>query len=74
MSDDGPVATPISELLDNSVKEIRRLHRCISMAMGCLDPNSKNIDERLAWFRLFDAQAGGGKEPRNVEDLPPRET
>lgn len=66
------LATPVSELLDSAREENRRLNRCISAAMGCLDPNSQNTDERLAWWRLFDATAGNGKEPRNVEDLPPR--
>lgn len=42
--------------------EISRLKRCISMAMGCIDPESRNPDERLAWLRLHDALAG--KEPR----------
>ena len=42
--------------------DIERLHRCIRMAMGCLDPLSKNYDERLAWHRLLDALEG--REPR----------
>lgn len=69
----GQTETPISELLERAREENRRLHRCIDMAMGCLDPNSQNTDERLAWYRLFDAQIGNGKEPRNADDLPPRD-
>ena len=42
--------------------EIERLLRCVGMAMGCLDPESKNRDEALAWYRLFDAEMG--REPR----------
>ena len=42
--------------------EIERLRCCITMAMGCLDPLSKNPDERLAWYRLHDAL--NGKEAR----------
>ena len=42
--------------------EIARLNRCITMAMGCLDPESSNPDERLAWLRLSDGM--NGKEPR----------
>lgn len=60
---DKAVQTPIADLLAACRKENRRLHRCITMAMGCLDPDSKNPDERLAWFRLFDAESGVG-EPR----------
>lgn len=45
-------------------EEIARLKRCISMAMGCLDPESPhNPDERLAWYRLHDAMQG--REPRS---------
>lgn len=43
--------------------EIERLRHCISMAMGCITPLSKNNDERLAWYRLFDALEG--KQPRD---------
>jgi hypothetical protein len=43
--------------------EIAHLHRCISMAMGCLHPLSSNVDERLAWQRLSDAIEG--REPRS---------
>ncbi len=39
------------------------MRRCITMAMGCLDPHSANLDERLAWYRLKDAL--DGREPRN---------
>ena len=60
----GAAETPDRDLLATYIREQARLHRCISMAMGCLDPESKNRDERLAWYRLFDAQAGNGKEPR----------
>lgn len=42
--------------------EVERLMRCINMAMGCLDPESKNRDEALAWYRLYDAEVG--REPR----------
>jgi hypothetical protein len=48
------------------------MRRCITMAMGCLDPLSNDPDERLAWYRLHDALEG--KEPRNclTYDLDPR--
>lgn len=42
--------------------EEARLLRCISSAMGCLNPESSNRDEALAWQRLFDAEMG--REPR----------
>jgi len=42
--------------------EEARLKRCIDAAMGCLNPESNNRDERLAWFRLYDAEMG--REPR----------
>lgn len=42
--------------------EVDRLMRCIDMAMGCLDPESQNRDEALAWYRLYDAEMG--REPR----------
>ena len=48
------------------MSETDRLLRCINMAMGCLDPNSANVDERLAWYRLLDAITG--REPRNALD------
>jgi hypothetical protein len=45
-----------------------QLIRCITMAMGCLDPDSPSIDESLAWWRLSDALAG--REPRaGIYDL-----
>ena len=49
-----------------------RMRRCITMAMGCLDPLSRDPDERLAWYRLADAL--DGKEPRSclTHDLDPR--
>ena len=34
--------------------EIARLRDCINMAMGRLDPDSRNADERIAWKLLFD--------------------
>lgn len=43
--------------------EVGRILRCVNMAMGCIDPLSKNRDERLAWYRLLDALEG--REPRN---------
>jgi len=46
--------------------EENRLYRCIDMAMGCLDPESTNPDERLAWQRLYDAEMG--REPRTGLD------
>lgn len=42
--------------------EIARLRRCIGEAMGCLDSDSANPDEKLAWYRLHDAMQG--REPR----------
>lgn len=49
--------------------EINRLMRCINAAMGCLDPDSQNQDERLAWYRLYDAEMG--REPRgSLNDYP----
>lgn len=65
MSNTDQTETPLADRLRTLQEENRRLHRCIDMAMGCLDPQSKNRDERLAWYRLFDAQAGNGKEPRD---------
>ena len=50
------------DLLHAAETEMARLARCINMAMGCLDPHSLNSDERLAWYRLHDAQCG--VEPR----------
>jgi hypothetical protein len=44
------------------LEEIDRLMRGIDAAMGCLDPESKSRDERLAWYRLYDAEMG--REPR----------
>ena len=67
---DEAAVTPIADQLTTARSEIRRLFRCIEMAMGCLDPNSERVDERLAWYRLFDATAGNGKEPRNANELP----
>jgi hypothetical protein len=47
--------------------EVERLLRCINMAMGCLDPESANRNEALAWYRLYDAEMG--REPRaQLED------
>lgn len=46
----------------NTKAEVDRLMRCIDMAMGCLNPGSKNHDEVLAWYRLYDAEMG--REPR----------
>lgn len=46
----------------HTVAEVERLMRCINMAMGCLDPESANRDEALAWHRLYDAEMG--REPR----------
>lgn len=43
--------------------ELGRVLRCAYMAMGCLNPESPNPDERLAWLRLRDALHGN--EPRN---------
>ena len=48
--------------MEEAADEIKRLMRCIDMAMGCLDPTSRNPDEVLAWHRLFDAEMG--REPR----------
>ncbi len=45
---------------------VPRLLRCINMAMGCIDPLSKNRNERLAWYRLLDAIEG--REPRSFLD------
>lgn len=47
---------------DKPAYDVDRLLRCIDMAMGCLDPESKNRDEALAWYRLYDAEMG--REPR----------
>lgn len=47
---------------------IEQMRRCIEGAMGCLDPLSKNNNERLAWYRLHDALEG--REPRSVFDYP----
>ena len=44
--------------------DVERLMRCIDMAMGCLDPDSANKDEALAWYRLYDAEMG--HEPRKA--------
>lgn len=51
-------------LMRNAADEIERLRRCISMAMGCISPLSKNIDEVLAWQRLLDASEGREPRPR----------
>lgn len=48
--------------------DIARMRRCVEAAMGCLDPLSRNNDERLAWYRLLDAMEG--REPRSVFDYP----
>jgi hypothetical protein len=48
--------------LNDACRTIDRLRRCITMAMGCLDAESKNPDERLAWLRLSDGMEG--REPR----------
>ena len=45
--------------------ELGRVLRCAYMAMGCLDAESANRDERLAWLRLLDAMEG--REPREPE-------
>lgn len=55
-----------------SAEEAPRLLRCITMAMGCISPLSRNLDERLAWYRLLDAIEG--REPRYSLDEPKRET
>jgi len=47
-------------------EEAHRLLRCIRMAMGCISPLSRNVDERLAWYRLLDAVEG--REPRDSLD------
>ena len=44
------------------IEKNQRLIHCIEMTMGCLNPLSKNNDERLAWYRLLDAI--NGDEPR----------
>jgi hypothetical protein len=49
-------------------KEEDRLRRCITMAMGCIDPLSKNVDERLAWYRLLDALEGREARPSLTSD------
>lgn len=51
--------------------EIKRLRLCISMAMGCISPLSKNIDERLAWYRLLDALEGRFPRPHIYTELRP---
>jgi hypothetical protein len=66
---DQPAQTPFRELLQGIREENARLHRCITMAMGCLDPESDNPDERLAWYRLWDAEIGN-REPRCSSDVP----
>lgn len=68
---EGQCETPKDDLIRGYRDEIARLNRCIAMAMGCLDAESKNTDERLAWYRLWDACIGNGKEPRAISDLPP---
>jgi hypothetical protein len=50
------------DLIADMRKDIDRLMRCIDMAMGCLNPDSENRDEALAWHRLYDAEMG--REPR----------
>jgi hypothetical protein len=55
-------ATRAEALVKQRDAEVEMTQRCITMAMGCLDPHSKNPDERLAWYRLLDAL--DGKEPR----------
>ncbi len=56
-------------LVDGAIDSHARLLRCIDMAMGCLDPDSSNPDERLAWYRLYDAEMG--REPRkSLRDYP----
>lgn len=44
-----------------------RLLRGISSALDCLNPESENASERLAWLRLYDAEMG--REPRGAEQL-----
>lgn len=51
-------------------KEEDRLRRCITMAMGCINPLSESRDERLGWYRLLDALEG--REPRASLDPTPR--
>lgn len=73
--DIGPAETPKDDLIAHYREENRRLLRCVTMAMGCLDPESENPDERLAWYRLFDAEIGNGKEPRaSLDDAPYKPT
>lgn len=43
-------------------RQVERMGRCVTMAMGCLNPQSKEPDEALAWHRLLDAIEG--REPR----------
>jgi hypothetical protein len=51
--------------------DIERMRRCITSAMGCLDPLSRNLDEQLAWHRLLDAIEGREPRPtRRPEDAP----
>ena len=58
------------ERLNTPSHDVERLLRCINMAMGCISPLSKNIDERLAWFRLLDTIEG--REPRDsLHQCPP---
>lgn len=59
--DDVPWADISKEIVELK-RENKRLLRCINMAMGCITPLSRNVDERLAWYRLADAIQG--KEPR----------
>lgn len=54
---------------ESNTQQHERLLRCISAAMGCLDPESVNADERLAWYRLYDAEMG--REPRDSLDATP---
>lgn len=53
----------------HTVEEVERLMRCIYMAMGCLNPESPNRDERLAWFRLYDAEMGREPRPKLDDEL-----
>lgn len=50
--------------MEAAAEYIERSDRCITMAMGCLDAESKNPDERLAWLRLSDGMEG--REPRTT--------
>lgn len=57
------MTAPRTKTLSGALAENARLLRCINMAMGCLTPLSANREERLAWYRLFDAREG--REPRD---------